>query len=155
MTDIQMIPAQPRRALLRMLPWAVLVLPFLALALWLRFGGTEVCAPQLFGIPRAYLALLVATLGMPLLILAFTLAQIPYALKILRQGYFPPLDAVRLRATQARRGPLTKVRGYLMLAAPLLVVGILFIGHDAYRQVMQGRSAADLQRAIEADCRDR
>jgi hypothetical protein len=39
-----------------------------------------------------------------------------------------------------------------MLLAPLLAVAVLALGLRAYEGVMQGRSASELQRAIEADC---
>ncbi|MDH0895815.1 MULTISPECIES: hypothetical protein [unclassified Pseudomonas] len=153
MTDTPTLAAQPRRALLRMLPWALLLAPFLLLALWLQFGSREACAPQLLGVPQVYWALLGATRGLPLLILIFTLAQLPTALKVLRDGYFPPLDAVCLRPTLARRGPMIRLlRGYPMLIAPVLALGLVLLGHQAHEEVMHGRSIDDLQRALEADC---
>ncbi len=153
MTDTTTIAAQPRRALLRMLAWALLLTPLLLLALWLQFGSREACAPQLLGIPQAYWALLGVTRGLPLLMLIFTLTQMPTALKVLRDGYFPPLDAVCLRPALARRGPTTRLlRGYLMLIAPVLALGLVLLGHQAHEEVMQGRSIDALQQAVEADC---
>ncbi len=152
MSDTVLIAAQPGRALLRALPYVLLFIPFVLLVLWLQFGSGEVCAPELLGIPQAYWALLAATRGMPGLILIIALAHIPSALKILRDGYFPPLDSARLRPTIARRGPMARIRGYLLLIAPCLAIGLVLLGHQAHQEIMEGRSVDDLQRTLEAKC---
>lgn len=152
MTDTVMIAAQPRRARLRMLPYVLLFAPLVLLTMWLRYGSREVCAPLLFGIPHAYWGLL-GMVGVPILLLILSLTQIPSALKVLRDGYFPPLDAVLVRPTLARRGLMIRiVHGYLMLLGPVLMLGMVLLSYSAYEEVMHGRSIDDLQRTLEADC---
>jgi hypothetical protein len=132
MTDSPSLP----RALLRMLPWALLLLPFLLQALWLRLSDAEDCAPQLLGLPQSYLSLLAMTVGLPSLMLLYSLTRLPEALRSLRNG-------ARLRA---------RLHACLMLLAPLLAVAVLALGLRAFEGVMQGRDVSELQRASEADC---
>ncbi|MBD9481497.1 hypothetical protein IB229_00810 [Pseudomonas sp. PDM14] len=149
--DTVTLAAQPRKVLLLLLPWLLVILPLLGLVILLKLAPDNACA-QLFGLPNAYWALLIATRGLPLLLLAGSLVLVPGALKTIRSGYYPALDSIRLRPTVARHGRLSVLRGYGLLLMPVLAIGILLVGDRAYSDVMNGRSVADVTQAIAAGC---
>lgn len=149
--DSVTLAAQPRRAVLLMLPWLFLILPLLIMAVLLKLAPDDTCA-RLFDLPNAYWALLIATRGMPLLLFAGSLVLVPGAIKTIRTGYYPALDSIRLRPTVAHHGRLSVLRGYGLLLMPVLAAGVLLLGHSAYNDVMNGRSVADVTQAIAAGC---
>lgn len=147
--DTATIAAQPRKALLLLLPWLLVSLPMMVMAVLLKLAPDNACA-QLFGLPNAYWALLIATRGLPLLLFAGSL--VPGAIKTIRSGYYPALDAIRVRPAIARRDRFSRLRGYALLLMPVLAAGVLLLGDRAYNDVMNGRSVADVTQAIAAGC---
>lgn len=145
------IEAQPRRAFIRLLSWAVVLLPLLAFGLYLQSADNLACE-SIAGISSAYLAVLGMSHVMPITLMLWSVGSVPWGLKVLREGYFPPLDTVSFVQVVARKGAMSRLRGYVIVAMPLLAVFVIYLGHNAYEGVMKGRSYVEFQSAVSRKC---
>ena len=146
----RIIPAVPRKAFLKAMPWSV---PAGALLyIWLiGMRDAESCT-FVFGTSYAVIALTMFTHGLPLLFAVFSLFGIPSGLKVLRHGYFPPLDSAHIFDTIATKGIASRLRGWLLLVLPLFTFYLVYLGHTAFMAILDGRSAGQFMAQISDAC---
>jgi len=150
--DAVEIAPQPRRAILRAIPWALLMTPYLAFGIYLKTHADIQCG-ELFGLPVSYLGLLVIFYGIPLflLIVAF-FGLLPFGLKVLKHGYLPPLDSAMLTRTVARRGAIPRFQAAIVLLLPLAAIPFLIYSHQGFVKFSDGLSQTEVIQSIRDQC---
>ena len=106
----------------------------------------------ILGMNFVYLSLVVFTCVLPTLFLLLTLAFLPTGLKVLKHGYFPPLDSFHFKDTIAEKGLGSRLRGIAMIAAPMIGLFLCYLGYDAYIAVLDGRTTSELLLVLEREC---
>lgn len=146
------IAPQPRRAILRAIPWVLLMAPYLAFGIYLKTQIDIQCG-ELFGLPVSYLSLLVLFYGMPLflLIIAF-FGLLPFGLKVLKHGFLPPLDSVVFRRTIAQRGTISRLRASIGLLLPLVAIPFAIYAHLSFVKFSDGLSQTEVIQSIRDQC---
>lgn len=116
------IKGQPRRALWRMLPAALLAM---GLALATSQAGRGLLCDRLDAADAARWTLRLIFLGMPAALALLAAFEVSKAFRVLRGGYAPPLDAVLARDTIAVTGWRAKLQGAVGLVMAPLLVGVV------------------------------
>jgi len=150
--DAVEIAPQPRRAILRAIPWILLMAPYFAFGIYLS-RLTDISCAELFGLPVSYLDLLVVSYGIPLFLLIIALFNfLPFGLKVLKHGYLPPLDSVVFRRTIARRGAISRFRGAIGLLLPLVAIPFAIYAHQGFVKFSDGLSQTEVIQSIRDQC---
>lgn len=148
--EARVILGNRRAVLRRLLPW---LLPACLLA---YIGIANELAPEscatLFGYDSRLVNLLVFTYGLPGLFLLLAVTLAPTGFKVLRHGYFPPLDSAQLGDTIAEKGILSKIRGLLLILMPLYGLSLVVLGDFAYESMLNGRTTAEFLLSLEREC---
>ncbi|CAK7032993.1 MAG: hypothetical protein MESAZ_03031 [Saezia sanguinis] len=150
--DAVEIAPQPRRAILKVIPWVMLMVPFLAFGMYLSRLADSQCA-ELFGLPVSYLNLLMLFYGWPFLFLLVALfGLLPFGLNVLKHGYLPPLDSVVFRRTIAQRGAISRLRGAAWLLLALAALPFAIYAHVAFVDISGDASHIELIQKIRDKC---
>lgn len=146
------IKADRRRALRKAAPYIVGIAPPALFVLWLKYTPHAECA-QLLGVNAVYLAILLTCYGLPAGFLLASIAWVRMGIQTLKTGYFPPLDSALFAGAIARKGPLSRLRGMILVAMPAVALYMLVLGHDAYTEISGGKSARQMIERLESKCR--
>lgn len=146
------IRADKRRALLKAAPYVVLALPPTLFVLWLKNISHPECA-RLLGFNAAYLSLLLVCYGLPIGLFILSLSFFPAGIGTVRTGYYPPLDAAVFSDTIATKGGLSRIRGVMILAFPILMLMCVSFGNDLYTAMASGKNMQQITEKMESKCR--
>ena len=146
------IRADKRRVLLKIAPYIVLALPPILFVLWLKTLNHPECA-RLFGFNAAYLSLLLVCYGLPVGLFILSLSAFPTGIKTARTGYFPPLDAAVFSHTIAKKGPVSMIRGVVLLVLPIFALFLVSTGNDLYTIMASGKNMQQITEKMESKCR--
>ncbi len=147
-----LIKANKKRALIKSAPYIVIGVLLAGFSLWYKNTGHPECA-RLLDINAAYISLLLICYALPVGFLVVSLYLFGIGIKIIRTGYFPPLDAAVFRDTIAKKGLVSTTRGVVLLVLPIFAGLVVYLGNDAYTQVTGGKSMHEIARKLEAKCR--
>jgi len=140
-----------RRALLKAVPYIVVILPLTLFVLWLRTMSHPECA-RLLEFNAAYLALLLVCYVLPIGSFILSLSIFPTGIKTITTGYYPPLDAAVFRDTIAKKGTVSMIRGVMLLVLPILMlIGVSF-GNDLYTAMASGKNMQQITEKLESKC---
>lgn len=129
------IKAQRRRALKRMLPAALLAAPLVVAVQFLPAHtlGAFLCE-HLGPAEAVQLILRMFFPGLPVVLAIAALLAVVRALRVLRGGYLPPLDAVVMQDTIAVTGWRAKLHAWLVITVMPVMVAVLFYVTHAFVQ---------------------
>jgi len=148
------IGADKKRALLKAAPYAVIALPPILFVLWLKTLSYPECA-SLFGFNAAYLSLLLVSYGLPVGLFILSLSFFPTGIRTVTTGYYPPLDTAILSDTIAKKGPISMIRGVVLLLLPLLMLFLVSTGNDLYTTMASGKNMQQITEKMESKCSSR
>jgi len=146
------VRADKRRALLKAAPYFIFALPPTLFVLWLKTVSHPECA-RLLEINAAYLSLLLMCYGLPIGLFLLSLSAFPTGIRTVRTGYFPPLDAAVFSDTIAKKGPVSTIRGVVLLVLPILVLFLVSTGNDLYTSMASGKNMQQITEKMESKCR--
>jgi hypothetical protein len=146
------IKADGRRALRKAATYIICIVPPALFMLWLKYTPHPECA-QFLGVNGAYLAMLLVCYGLPVGFFLASVSLVGTGIRTLRTGYFPPLDSALFASAIARKGPLSRLRGAMLVAMPAVALYILVLGHDAYTEFSGGKSARQVIERLRSKCR--
>lgn len=145
------IKGNRRRWLLKSAPYIFIGAVLVGFTLWSK-NTTNVQCVSLFGLNAAYIWLLFFSYGMPIGYLVISLAYFGMGLKIIKTGYFPPLDSVVLRDSIAKKGAISTLRGVGLLVLPVFTLFVVYLGNNAYTAFTEGKSMHEIVQKLEAKC---
>jgi hypothetical protein len=125
------IKAQRRRALMRMLPGAILTVPLVLAVQFLPAHTVTALLCEYLGPTEAVHWLLRMFFpGLPVMLAIAAIFAVNRSLRVLRGGYAPPLDSVVLHDTIAVTGWRAKLNAWLVLTVmPMMVVVSFYVTH--------------------------
>ncbi len=147
----RVISRNRRRAVIQKLPWLIPIIPLACYAIATETGSDTPCM-TFFGMNRGFVSLIMVSYALPGLILLYSLLNFRIGIKVLRYGYFPPLDSAQFRDTIAKKGVVSKVRGWVLVLLPVFALFIFYLGHDVYATISDGRSIQELHSTFADNC---
>jgi hypothetical protein len=146
------IRADKRRALFIAAPYVVLALPPTLFMSWLKTISHPECA-RLLEFNAAYLSLLLVCYGLPIGLFLLSLSFFSTGIRTVTTGYYPPLDTAVFSDTIAKKGPVSMIRGVVLLVLPILMLYFVSTGNDLYTAVANGKSMQQITEKMESKCR--
>jgi hypothetical protein len=146
------IRADKRRVLLKTVPYVVFALPPTLFVLWLETLSHPECT-RLLGFNAAYLSLLLVCYGLPIGLFILSLSSFPTGIKTVTTGYYPPLDTAVFSDTIAKKGPVSIIRGVVLLVLPILMLFLVSAGNDLYTTMASGKNLQQITEKMESKCR--
>jgi hypothetical protein len=110
--------------------------------------SNDIACESLFGVNLFLVSILALAYVMPCLFFLFSVWCSLIGWKVIKKGYFPPLDMVLFCDSVAKKGKLQQIRGWVLLLSPILALVGLVIGHFAFEELNQVFS----QSPLEATC---
>ena len=147
-----LIKGNRKRAFIQSAPYIFMGSLLVGFTLWSKFTGKPECV-RLLDINAAYILLLLVCYVLPVGFLMVSLLLFKTGMKIMKTGYFPPLDSVLFRDAIAKKGITSTTRGVVLLALPLFTSFIVYLGNDAYTQIAKGKNMHEIVEKIEVKCR--
>jgi len=146
------ITADKRHVLMKTVPYVVFALPPTLFVLWLKTLSHPECA-SLLGFNAAYLSLLLVCYGLPVGLFILSLSFFPRGIRTVTTGYYPPLDTAVFNDTIAKKGPVSMIRGVVLLVLPILILFLVSAGSDLYTTMASGKSIQQIIEKMESKCR--
>lgn len=145
------VKAQRRRALMRMLPGAILAVPLVLAVQFLPAHTVAALLCEHLGPTEAVHWLLRMLFpGLPVMLAVAAIFAVNWSVRVLRGGYAPPLDAVLLHDTIAVTGWRAKLNAWLVLTVmPVMVVVSFYV---TYAFVQTFDTEANRQALAAAKC---
>lgn len=131
------IKGQPRRALKQWAPSVALCIALVwGLPQFKRHGVAWLC--DHYGAEvTAHVVLNLVCYGIPAVVVLMMGVVAFRSWRVLRGGYWPPLETVVFHDTVAITGWRAKAHGWTgLVAMPLLMAVVIYLGHDTYRTFM-------------------
>jgi hypothetical protein len=149
--EVVVIEPQRLKAAVRTLPIILLSLPGL-FVIFISKSAENAGYTTVLGMNSAHINLLLISYWLPLMVILLVLSFLPMALKVLRSGYFPPLDSVVFVKTYARKGRISTLRAWLIILAPLFTIYIAYLGHDLYSHMTKGLGYSAFEQKLNNEC---
>ena len=130
------------RALKFYFPILVLSLLLFLYAAYIAFADIKLCE-YLFNYNFSIITLIVACYILPGYALLCTLWISHVCYKTLKTHYYPPLDIPVFFSTTAKRGNLSRLRGFVGVVTPLFGIWVLFLGHNAFVETNNGKTVSE------------
>lgn len=148
------IKGDKKRAFMKYLPLFFIVAVLTGFILWKQGMVTHGCI-RLFGINDVLISLLVLCYVFPVGFFIASLCSFRTGIKVIKTGYFPPLDSIVFRDTIAKKGVQSKVRGGILLAFPIFALFMLYYENTLYLQIAEGASIQEVNEKLERICQER
>ncbi len=118
------------------LPFWLPFLPFFAIMLYAIILPGEIACETLFGFSLFQLNLISLCYAFPVFSSVISLWLTLFAYKVVKHGYFPPLDSKVMFDTLCKKGKFQSFRGWvLLIICPLFSLYALIAGHYAYSEL--------------------
>ncbi len=143
------IKGNKKSALIKFSPFYIYGFMLLCYAIWVDNIENIQCV-KLLGINAAYLTLLMFCYILPITFLAISFAMFNTGIQTIKKGYYPPLNAVVFSDTIAKKGLLSKSRGYLLLILPFYCLFVVFLGNNVYNNIAPDKHMQTQK--VEAEC---
>jgi len=148
------IRADKRRVLLNTVPYVVFALPPILFVLWLKTLSHPECV-SLLGFNVAYLSLLLVCYGLPVGLFILSSSFLPTGIRTVTTGYYPPLNTAVLSDTISKKGPVSMIRGAVLLVLPVLMLFLASTGNDIYTTMASGMNMQQITENMESKCPSR
>ena len=148
----KLIKGDKKKAFLYFLPLMTYFAFIAAMMAYISNVGVDECA-RILNINTAILSLILFCYGLTTGIFLFSLMYLKTGINTVKTGYFPPLDSVQFRDTIATKGVVSKIRGYVCIALPILSLYFIYYGHYTFTQFTKGGGIHELQESIEEKCK--
>jgi hypothetical protein len=127
-----LLKSNRKRAILNHLP----IIGYFAFVAMFAFYTTRVLdnpvCDTTFGANTAFLMAITAFYAFPFGLFLWSLFFVKTGLKTLKTGYFPPLDSIQLNDTIATKTFASRIRGYGLVASPVVFVLVLAYTHHMF-----------------------
>lgn len=147
-----LIKGNKKRALVKSVPYIFIGTMLVGFSLWSKSKGNRECV-RLLDINATYISLLLVCYVLPIGFLIVSLLLFGTGIKIIRTGYFPPLDSVLFKDAIAKKGLVSTARGVVLVLLPLFTGFVVYLGNDAYTQIAKGKNMHEIVEKIEVKCR--
>lgn len=145
-TDAVVVKGQPGRAFVRWAPTCLVALLVMFGMPYVQVHGLGFLCGRLGVAETLRWTTALVCYGLPGFIVLITAVEVTTALRVLRGGYSPPLDAVLMQDTIAVTGWRAKARGWFgLVAMPLLAGGSIWLGLALYRDTTEPKVMARLK----------
>ena len=145
------IKGNKRRALLKSAPYILVGFVLVGFALWNKNTSNPECV-QLLGLSTAYVWLLLLFYGLPIGCFILSLLFVGTGIKTIKMGYFPPLESVVFRDTIAKKGTISKLRGFALITLPVFTLCVMYFGINAYMEVADGKNIQQINEKLMEKC---
>ena len=146
-----LVKGDKKRFLLLWSPVILIGALFTIFAVFLDITDDTKCT-NLFGINVSIIALVEISYVIPILALIATLLCGEVGIRSLKSGYYPPLDSVKFSDTIAKKGLMSRIRGFALVLSPLLGAFIVYQGHQAYMQITDGLRYEEFSDKLQLEC---
>ena len=145
------IKGDKKRALIKLAPYIFFGTVLFGFSLWSKSTDYSECT-RLFGVNTTYIWLLLLCYGLPVGFFITSLMFLQTGIKIIKTGYFPPLDSVVFRDTIAKKGVITTLRGFILIILPVFTLYVVYLGYIAYSEITDGKNRGEITEKLEQKC---
>ena len=145
------IKGNKKKAIFKNLPFIIYMIPVTLFTIYLSFVENLLCSFT-FGMNNALIILFIAFEVLPFGMFLLSIGWFREGFKIIKTGYFPPLDSVQFFDTIATKSFDSKFRGFVGVLSPFIFLIMWFEMHNSFMSLMKHKPIQIIEEQYQKKC---